>query len=577
MIGSTKFTLGDRFSDLKAIGKGSYGVVVSADDASRGRRVAIKRISPMAKHTIDAKHILREVRIMRYMGRHENIITLEDLIVREKDDELYIVMELLDSDLHRVLQSKQSLSENHFKHFMLQILCGLKFLHDNRIIHRDLKPGNLLVTRDCRLRITDFGLARERPIGNNQNHPDDNIAEPMTEHVVTRWYRPPELMLCPDGMYTYAVDLWSVGCILAEMLSRKPLFPGKNFVNQLTLIFDVIGSPLPSEVSHIRNSQARKFLDSQVSKRAVPLDALFPDASAEALALLESLLPFAPEKRLTVDAALHSSFLEDAFDEDSPSLVFPSHDKRCEFEFERNGSTKFMLKDLIMEEARSLTAERPDNDLKNVSTSIAGSNLRQGRPLRATTASSTAEKILPRAARKPPGLHAESDATLAKARAWLSAAAAAASDCAGEIDSKPLLPPNASADASSSIGAGVSTKTEKAMDRLDRASHLATSNLRSPGRTRRERAVSVATKRVSNTYNCATTNVISRSRPTSSSSSGSKVVLVPGHQGKKVLTVARSPSFMSRDRTRKNASIAREETDVQSSKVRTRSGGKVKL
>ena len=141
LIGTTKFTLSDQFCELKAIGKGSYGVVVSAKDLNKGRRVAIKRISPMAKHTVDAKHILREVRIMRYMGQHENIITLEDLIVREKDDELYIVMELLDSDLHRVLQSKQSLSENHFKHFMLQILCGLKHLHDNRIIHRDLKPG----------------------------------------------------------------------------------------------------------------------------------------------------------------------------------------------------------------------------------------------------------------------------------------------------------------------------------------------------------------------------------------------------------------------------------------------------
>ena len=176
-----------------------------------------------------------------------NVVTLEDLMVRETADELYIVMELLDSDLHRVLQSKQALSENHFRHFLFQILCGLKHLHDNRIIHRDLKPGNLLVTRDCQLRITDFGLARERPSGRGPD-PDDEIDEPMTEHVVTRWYRPPELMLCPDGMYDYAVDLWSVGCIFAEMLGRKPLFPGKNFVHQLSLIFDVIGSPSVTQV-----------------------------------------------------------------------------------------------------------------------------------------------------------------------------------------------------------------------------------------------------------------------------------------------------------------------------------------
>jgi serine/threonine protein kinase len=90
------------------------------------------------------------------------------------------------------------------------VLKGLKYLHDHRIIHRDLKPGNLLVTRSCELRITDFGLARARPAGKGR-HPDEQIDEPMTEHVVTRWYRPPELMLCPDGLYDYSVDMWYVG------------------------------------------------------------------------------------------------------------------------------------------------------------------------------------------------------------------------------------------------------------------------------------------------------------------------------------------------------------------------------
>ena len=106
-----------------------------------------------------------------------------------------------------------------------------------------INTGNLLVSRDCKLRITDFGLARERPSGKNVADPDTNIDFAMTEHVVTRWYRPCELMLCPDGLYTYAVDLWSCGCILGEMLGREPMFPGKNFVHQLSLIFNVIGSP----------------------------------------------------------------------------------------------------------------------------------------------------------------------------------------------------------------------------------------------------------------------------------------------------------------------------------------------
>jgi len=331
-VASTTFTLPQRFSDLKAIGKGSYGVVVAALDEGQGKRVAIKKITPMAKHTTDAKHILREIRIMRHMGTHENIISLEDLIVRDAADELYIVMELLDSDLHRVLQSKQTLTENHFRFFTFQLLCGLKHLHRHRIIHRDLKPGNLLVTRDCKLRITDFGLARERPTGKGVD-PEDQIVDPMTEHVVTRWYRPPELMLCPDGLYTYAVDLWSVGCIFAEMLGRKPLFPGKNFVQQLSLIFDAIGSPSPQQVAHIKNAQARKFLEGQQSKASRPFSFYFPEASEEALSLLAALLVFSPAERLTVDEALRGSFLSDV-GAGSPSLVFPTV-TGCEFEFER--------------------------------------------------------------------------------------------------------------------------------------------------------------------------------------------------------------------------------------------------
>jgi serine/threonine protein kinase len=164
----------------------------------------------MAKHALDAKHVLREIRLMRHMGMHENVITLEDLIVRESADELYIVMELTDSDLHRVLSSKQTLSETHFRLFMHQLLCGVKYLHDNRIIHRDLKPGNLLVTRDCRLRITDFGLARERPTGKDDEDPESGVDTPMTEHVVTRWYRPPELMLVSSLLFSLCRVLLSI-------------------------------------------------------------------------------------------------------------------------------------------------------------------------------------------------------------------------------------------------------------------------------------------------------------------------------------------------------------------------------
>lgn len=209
-IAQTTFTLENYYHDLKLLGKGSYGVVVSAvsDKPFPGHpnnnKIAIKKITPVAKHIMDTKHVLREIRLLRHMGQHENIIHMCDLYYREHYDELYIIMECMDSDLHRIIQSKQTLTDAHYQYFMFQLLCGLKYLHDHHIIHRDLKPGNLLVSKDCRLRITDFGLAREKPLGKKERGGDgggggedvleESIDEPMTEHVVTRWYRAPELM-----------------------------------------------------------------------------------------------------------------------------------------------------------------------------------------------------------------------------------------------------------------------------------------------------------------------------------------------------------------------------------------------
>eukprot|EP01041_Mallomonas_annulata_P002298 gene2298-4469_t len=370
-IASTTFTINDKYKDLKVIGQGSYGVVCSAFDTNQKKNVAIKKITPMTKHTSDAKHVIREIRLMRHMGKHENIVSLDDLIVRETADELYIVMELMDSDLHRVIQSPQILTESHYRHFMHQLLCGVKYLHDNSIIHRDLKPGNLLITRDCKLRITDFGLSRG--INGAASEPID---EPMTEHVVTRWYRSPELMLCPDGLYTYAVDVWSCGCIMAEMLRRRPLFPGKNFIEQLTLIFDVIGAPKPHETVHIHNDQAVKYLASQALKQKVALDTLFHRAPVGSLDLMDRLLLFTPEKRPSVDEALESSFFTPISTSSliAPSLVFPPVSSEFEFNFENEELSKFQLKQIIMKEVNSFHRERHPQRQETAATTITNKN-----------------------------------------------------------------------------------------------------------------------------------------------------------------------------------------------------------
>eukprot|EP00968_Pinguiococcus_pyrenoidosus_P012659 scaffold1130_cov195-Pinguiococcus_pyrenoidosus.AAC.20 len=357
---------------FKAIGRGSYGVVAAATDTVAARdqqvsgRVAIKRVSPISQSASDAKHVLRELRLMRYLGQHDNIISLVDCFVKDQRDELYLVMELMDSDLHKVIQSPQALSEAHARYFMLQLFRGVHFLHENRIIHRDLKPGNLLVSRNCDLRITDFGLARERPSGPRRDAPDDGVVDPMTEHVVTRWYRPPELMLCPDGLYTYAVDVWSCGCILAELLGRKPLFPGKNFVHQLQLIFDVIGAPKPEEIAHIRSSQARRFLQTVEEKRRVPFAVLFPNASPAAHDLMQNLLVFDEQHRLSTDKSMVHAFFDPLLygREDggkmADSLLPSGRVENLEFDFESGRVSKSTLRRMLAEEVYSFRRETKD-------------------------------------------------------------------------------------------------------------------------------------------------------------------------------------------------------------------------
>jgi len=348
-VGGTSFSVRPRYGGFKVIGRGSYGVVVSATDSETKKKVAIKRIKPMAGHASDAKHALREIRCMKLLGVHANILGVKDLFCDTKENALYIAMELLDSDLHRIIQSPQELSDAHHRFFMYQLVRGCKYMHEQGIIHRDLKPGNLLVTRACELRITDFGLARLQSVC-SRGEGGDVDAGPMTQHVVTRWYRPPELMLAPDGRYTNSVDMWSVGCILAELLGRRPLFPGKNFVHQLQLIFDVIGAPL--NASKVRNKQARKFLETVKGKVKVPFAKVFPKAHRAAHDVLEKLLAYSALDRVSATELLSHDYFRTLSYADALPITEPQAEG-ADFRFEYEEVSTDALKGAIVEEVRA--------------------------------------------------------------------------------------------------------------------------------------------------------------------------------------------------------------------------------
>jgi mitogen-activated protein kinase 1/3 len=211
--------------------------------------VAIKRIHKVFQDLIDAKRILREIMLLRHLGGHENVMGLVDLMTLPPGTtdfrDLYIITELFECDLDRIISSKQPLTESHVQYFIYQILRGLKYIHSANVIHRDLKPSNLLVNANCDLAICDFGLARGISAFESR----------LTEYVVTRWYRAPELLL-ENRKYGKEVDIWSCGCILAEILGRKPLFRGRDYLEQLLLIIEKLGSPSQEDLAFIDKPRA---------------------------------------------------------------------------------------------------------------------------------------------------------------------------------------------------------------------------------------------------------------------------------------------------------------------------------
>jgi len=262
VVHGTKFEAPKRYTILEPVGQGAYGVVCSAQDEELGEPVAIKKIENAFEHITFAKRTLRELRILRHM-KHENMIDVRMVFLPgDKDtfEDIYVVSELMETDLASILKSPQPLSDDHCQFFLYQIFRGMKYIHSAEVIHRDLKPRNLLCNSNCDLKICDYGLARVKFLG------EEFSQCPMTEYVCTRWYRAPEL-LCSWTDYGKGVDVWSIGCIFAEMLRRKPMFPGKNTQHQLQLVVNCLGTPETEVLCRVPNENAASLLRPSRSPR----------------------------------------------------------------------------------------------------------------------------------------------------------------------------------------------------------------------------------------------------------------------------------------------------------------------
>ncbi|KAG1808595.1 kinase-like domain-containing protein [Suillus subaureus] len=306
------FHVEKRWKLVREMGSGAYGVVVSAVDEISGETVAIKLVTRIFDKVQLAKRALREVTLLRHFSSHENITGLIDVDAISPDFQEILRLEPcaepLAADLHQIIKSGQHLSNEHVQYFLYQILRGMKYVHSAAVIHRDLKPGNLLVNSDCELKICDFGLSR-----GFGSAPDEQVGH-LTEYVATRWYRAPEIMLA-----FRAIDVWSIGCIFAELMLGRPLFK----VDQLNKILDVLGTPEEDVINRIGSDKAQLYIRSLPVKKAVPLRKLLPTADVQALDLLQKMLSFDPSARISVpDALAHpwlASYHEETDEPDCPT------------------------------------------------------------------------------------------------------------------------------------------------------------------------------------------------------------------------------------------------------------------
>ncbi|KAF8005286.1 hypothetical protein HF325_000743 [Metschnikowia pulcherrima] len=311
-IFGTVFEITSRYTDLNPVGMGAFGLVCSAMDKLTGQNVAVKKIMKPFLTSVLAKRTYRELKLLKHL-RHENLITLDDIFLSPLED-IYFVTELQGTDLHRLLTSRP-LEKQFIQYFTYQILRGLKYVHSAGVIHRDLKPSNILINENCDLKICDFGLAR--------------IQDPqMTGYVSTRYYRAPEIMLTWQK-YDTEVDLWSVGCILAEMIEGKPLFPGRDHVHQFSIITELLGSPPSDVIDTICSENTLRFVQLLPQRDPIPFSerfALCTHVEPEAIDLLSKMLVFDPKKRISAAEALQHPYMEPYHD--------PTDEPACETKFD---------------------------------------------------------------------------------------------------------------------------------------------------------------------------------------------------------------------------------------------------
>jgi cyclin-dependent kinase 2 len=286
----------ERYQKLEKIGEGTYGVVYKSRDKQTGDTIALKKIRLEADDEGVPSTAIREISLLKSL-QHPNVVRLRDVV--HDETKLYLIFEYLDQDLKKYMNAVGTgLPPYTIKSFMYQMLSALVYCHTHRVLHRDLKPQNILIDKQGSLRLADFGLARAfgLPI------------KTYTHEVVTLWYRAPEILL-GGRQYSTPVDIWSIGCIFAEMAQKRPLFMGDSEIDQLFKIFKVLGTP--NEDTFPGVSALPDYKATFPKWRAQSLERLVPNLCPSGIDLLAQMVCYDPAKRISARAALSHAYFQD--------------------------------------------------------------------------------------------------------------------------------------------------------------------------------------------------------------------------------------------------------------------------
>jgi len=284
-----------QYKKVGKLGEGTYGKVYLALDNRTNEYVALKKMILETEDEGIPSTAIREISLLKELSNNQNIVKLKDVLYLKS--KLYLIFEYLDQDLKHYIDSVSSMDPMLVKSYLYQMLKGILCCHTHRILHRDLKPQNLLIDKTGRLKLADFGLSRTFNIPVRQ----------YTHEVVTLWYRAPEILL-GQSRYSTPVDIWSAGCIFAEMVSRIPLFPGDSEIDQIFRIFRTLGTPDESIWSGV--TKLPEYQPNFPQHPAQPLSKLYPQLEPSGLDLMEKMLQYEPSRRISAKNALTHPYFD---------------------------------------------------------------------------------------------------------------------------------------------------------------------------------------------------------------------------------------------------------------------------